>query len=59
MGDIESVAYIAGSPPGSIDPALVPDLVSLMTGIISEHIQNFREERNNSAGTTRILDADG
>jgi len=60
MGDIESVAYIAGSPPGSVgSPALIPDLVSLMTRMISEHIQNFCKECNNSAGTTKILDADG
>jgi len=60
MGDIESVAYIAGSPPGSIGfPALIPDLVSLMTRMISEHIQNFCKECNNSGGRTKILDADG
>ena len=60
MGDIESDVYLAGLPPGSLgSPALIPDLVSLMTRMISEHIQNFCEECNNSAGTTKILDADG
>jgi 5-methylcytosine-specific restriction endonuclease McrA len=59
MGDIESNAYLAGLPPGSLgSPALIPDLVSLMTRMISEHIQNFCEECNNNAGTTKILDAD-
>ena len=59
MGDIESVAYIAGLPGSLGSPALIPDLVSLMTRMISEHIQNFCEECNNSAGTTKILNADG
>jgi hypothetical protein len=59
MGDIESVAYIAGLPGSLGSPALIPDSVSLMTRMISEHIQNFCEECNNSAGTTKILDADG
>jgi hypothetical protein len=59
MGDIESVAYIAGLPGSLGSPDLIPDLVSLMTRMISEHIQNFCEECNNNAGTTKILDADG
>ena len=60
MGDIESVAFLVRSPPGTIgSPDLIPDLVSQITRIISQDIQNFSKECNSNAGTTKILDADG
>lgn len=60
MGDIESVAFLVRSPPGTIgSPDLIPALVSQITRIISQDIQNFTKECNSNAGTTKILDADG
>jgi hypothetical protein len=60
MGDIESVAFLVRSPPGTIgSPDLIPALVSQITRIISQDIQNFSKECNGNAGTIKILDADG
>ena len=58
--DIESAAFLALSPPGTLGHySMIPTIVSRITEVLTEHIHSFTEECVSHGGTTKIVDAEG
>lgn len=60
MEDIESAAFMAQSPPGTLaHHDMIPVIVSRFTEIVTQQVRDFTNEAIAHGGKTRIIDADG